>query len=320
MNKPKKMNLAYLPTPIVPLKAMSEEFNKEIYIKRDDLTGVEMSGNKVRKLEYAIQEALDLKCDTLITCGGLQSNHARATAAAAASLNLNCHLFLRNDFTDTKSGNAFLDLLFGATIHLIEPEDYVDIDGIMENFKNELIDQKGYILPTGASNGIGTFGYVDAVEEIRQSNIDFDAVVVTVGSGGTYAGLWYGNKINNEPYDIIGFNIASTKSYFQKRIVEILKESFSLCDDHRTVEEDDIQIIDGYGGRGYGLSTKEELDFIHEFAKKEGILLDPVYTGKAMFGLYNSLKQGMFNDYKEILFIHTGGLYGTFPKSSQFEF
>ena len=325
---PERIKLANLPTKIEKLERFSERLGgPAIYIKRDDQTGIEISGNKVRKLEYAVAEAISQGADTLITCGGIQSNHARATAAVAAKLGLNSFLVLRSDNPETPDGNHFLDKVLGAEIKIISREEYSSSRMvIMEGIKDELKakGRKGYILPEGASNGIGTFGYYSALEEIleqeKELSIKFDAIVVAVGSGGTYAGLFYANKINKNSADIIGVNVCDDADYFKKLITVILNESFEYTDEKIEFSKDDINIIDGYVGEGYALSRPEELKFITELAKLEGVILDPVYTGKAMSGLVNEIKKGTFKKCENILFIHTGGLFGLYPKRNQFEF
>lgn len=197
----KRIRLANLPTKIEKLDRLSHELGKNIYIKRDDQTGTEISGNKIRKLEFSVGEALENNCDYLITCGGIQSNHARATAAVAAKLGLGSYLVLRGDEKEEAEGNLFLDKMLGANIRFVTSEEYKNHrTKIMEGIRIQLEEEgyKGYIIPEGASNAIGSLGYVNAMEEIleqeKELGIKFDAIVVTVGSGGTYAGLYYGNK------------------------------------------------------------------------------------------------------------------------------
>jgi D-cysteine desulfhydrase len=325
---PERIKLANLPTKIEKLERFSDKLGgPAIYIKRDDQTGTEISGNKVRKLEYAVAEAINEGADTLITCGGLQSNHARATAAVAAKLGLNSCLVLRTDKPEQPDGNHFLDKVLGAEIKFISREEYSSCRmEVMEQIKADLKGKgrKGYILPEGASNGIGTFGYYNAMEEIleqeKELDVKFDAIVVAVGSGGTYAGLFYANKVLENAAEIIGLNVCDDADYFKEGITNILDESFGYTDEKVEFSKEDINIIDGYVGEGYALSRSEELNFILELAKMEGIILDPVYTGKAMYGLANEIEKGAFKDFKNILFIHTGGLYGLFPKRDQFGF
>lgn len=326
---PERIHLANSPTKIEELTRFSAiTGGPTLYVKRDDQTGLELSGNKIRKLEYSIKEAISMGADTLITCGGIQSNHCRATAAAAAKLGLRSCLVLSGSETEIPDGNYFLNLLLGAEIKFITKDEYNNSrTQIMQDINKELNFQgkKGYIIPEGASNGIGSFGYYNAMEEIlwqeKELNIKFNAVVVAAGSGGTYAGLFHANKINNNSARIIGVNIRTDDDeYFADAISDILHESFSYTDRKIDFTKDEIEIINGYVGDGYAMSRPVELKFIHELAKTEGIILDPVYTGKAMLGLVNEINKGMFKDCNNILFIHTGGLFGLFPKKNQFDF
>lgn len=323
MNLPKHINLANLPTKIERLERFFDT-DKNIYIKRDDQTGSELSGNKVRKLEFAIQEALDLGAKTLITCGGIQSNHARATAAAAKKLGLNCILVLRADEDHKPDGNYFLDLLLGAEIRLIGSEDFSNkLFEILEDIKKECDDkgEPGYILPVGASNGIGAFGYVKAMEEIaaqeKEMGITFDTIVCTVGSAGTYAGLLIANKILGLNKKIVGFSVSDSTETFTNRTKELFQEASEYLNEKVDASED-IIIYDDYVGLGYAISRPEEIEFIRDFASTEGIILDPVYTGKCMYGFSEELKKGKFEDSKNILFIHTGGIFGLFPAKDLF--
>lgn len=326
MRIPNKIDIANLPTRIEKLDRLSEKLGKNIYIKRDDMTGTEFSGNKIRKLEYSVKEALDNGCDMLITCGGIQSNHARATAALAARLGIKSHLVLRkteND-VDIYDGNYFLDRILGAGVKFISAEEYSkNRYEIMNKLKEELEGEgyKPYIIPEGASNGIGTFGYFNAMKEIIDSQsvmgVHFDAIVVATGSGGTYSGLYLGNELFDNKAKIYGVNVCNDANYFLKKIKSVIEESLEYMDIDE-VNLKNISILDGYVGRGYALSRKEELNFIENLARLEGIILDPVYTGKAMRGLVEEIEKGRLNDSENILFIHTGGLFGAFPKKDLF--
>lgn len=317
MKIPKSINIANLPTKIEKLERLSKELDKNIYIKRDDQTGTEISGNKIRKLEFAVQEALDNGCDYLITCGGIQSNHARATAAVAAKLGMGSYLVLRGNEDSDLEGNYFLDKIMGANIKFVTPEEYRESRmNIMEDIKEELAKEghKAYILPEGASNGIGSFGYYRAMEEIleqeKELGFKFDAIVVTVGSGGTYAGLYYANHIKNNDSTIYGINICDDDEHFKTVVQGLFKDMDKYSGEETNIDREYIDIIHGYPGEGYALSRPEEIEFIHRFAKLEGIILDPVYTGKAMYGFVEEVKKGKFNEHKNILFIHTGGIFG----------
>ncbi len=302
----RRINLANLPTPIIKLEKLSSKYNKNIYLKRDDFTGTEVSGNKIRKLEYALADALDKGCDTIITIGAIQSNHCRATAAACAKLGLECHLLLRGNIKDVE-GNVFLDYILGANIHYVE-RDLIDME--LEKPINSLrnVGKNPYIIPIGASNSVGSYGYINAYEEIltqeEQLGLEFDLVSVPVGSGGTYAGLWYGNYINNENKRILGFSVSDPKEYFKEAVIEILNGL-----DQEIKSFDSIEINDSYIGEGYSIATKEELEFYYHIGKMEGVVFDPAYTGKAFRGLIKEIESGNVKE-ENILFIHTGGLMG----------
>lgn len=317
MKLPKRISFANLPTRIEKLDRLSQELGTQIYIKRDDQTGSEISGNKIRKLEFAVQEALDNGCDYLITCGGIQSNHARATAAVAAKLGMGAYLVLRGKEDSELEGNYFLDKMLGAKIKFITAEEYKNSRmDIMKEIKNYLAKEghNAYILPEGASNGIGSLGYCRAMEEILEQEeelgIKFDAIVLAVGSGGTYAGLYYGNHIKNNDTTIYGVNVCDDGEYFRNIVLGLFKEISKYTGREIHVNKEDINILDGYVGKGYALSEPQEIEFLHKLAKEEGLILDPVYTGKAMYGLVNEIRKGTFDKHKNVLFIHTGGIFG----------
>lgn len=324
---PEKLMFANLPTRIEKLERLSQKLcGPNIYIKRDDQTGTEVSGNKIRKLEFSVKEALNQGCNVLITCGGIQSNHCRATAAVASRLGLKSVLVLRGDAETELDGNLFIDKLLGAEIHFITPEKYkYNRAEIMEQIKGKLEDQgfKPYIIPEGASNGIGGFGYYNAMQEIicqeKELGVHFDRIVLAVGSGGTHSGLFLASIALEYAGEIYGINVCDDAEHFKNEICKILHESMQYLDVNLRFSKDEIQIIDGYVGRGYALSRPEELHFIHDFAKLEGIILDPVYTGKAMYGLVEEIKKGTFKNCENILFIHTGGSFGLFPQKHLFE-
>lgn len=327
---PEKISLANLPTRIYKLENLSSKLKKNIYIKRDDETGIELSGNKVRKLEFSIAEAKKQGAKVLITCGGIQSNHARATAVAAVKLGMKSVLLLRKPENKLIEGNHLLDLIVGSDVRFVTREDYSEKRfEIMEEIKAEF-DKKGetaYIIPEGASNGIGLFGYINAIDEIQTQEkmlgIKFDTIVSCVGSSGTYGGLVAGNKLFDTNYNVIGINICDTAEYFKKRALGYIKESFMYLEETDikkiNLTEDDLKIIDGYTGPGYALNEAEDFEFINEFARLEGIFLDPVYTGKTLKGLVSEIKKGHIPG-ENILFIHTGGLYGLFPKAHEMNF
>ena len=323
-----KISLANLPTRIDKLERLSEDWGINLFIKRDDQTGSELSGNKIRKLEYLLKHAIDNNYDTLITTGGIQSNHCRATAVAATMLGLKCELLLRSGDNPKIEGNYFIDRLLGAGINFCNADEYRDSrDEIMNKIGERLSKERGsksFIIPEGASNALGSLGYYEAMSEISEqeklTGTVFDTVVVAVGSGGTYSGLCTANKELSLGKRVLGFAVASDREYFTNKIHNINVEAGEIAGLKSVFTEDDIEINDKYIGIGYALSRPEELAFIRHIASREALILDPVYTGKAMYGLYNEIKEGKVPCGSNVLFIHTGGLFGLFPKQDQFVF
>jgi D-cysteine desulfhydrase len=218
-----------------------------------------------------------------------------------------------------------MNKLLGATFRFISEQDYADRrDEIMEDVKRELAQKgrKAYIIPEGASNGLGCFGYYQCLHEIiaqeKEMGITFDTIVVPVGSGGTYGGLFIANRELNAGKRIAGFNVCNTAEYFRERIAGEIREALQTSGEQLTFTKEDIDIVDGYVGLGYAISRKEELDFIAKVARTDGIIFDPVYTGKALYGLYHEIKESRFGDGENILFIHTGGFPGLLPKRAAF--
>jgi D-cysteine desulfhydrase len=308
------------------MQRLSAELGVPVYLKRDDETGSELTGNKVRKLEFVLPDALAQGCDTLITCGGIQSNHARAVTAAAVRLGLASVLVLKtNTPPPCPDGNYLMNKLLGAEFRFISEQDYAGRrDEIMDDVKKELATQgrKAYIIPEGASNGLGCFGYYQCLHEIaaqeKEMGATFHTIVVPVGSGGTYGGLYAANKMLNAGKRIVGFNVCSTAGEFRERIAGEVREMLQTGGGQLAFANSDIDIVDGYVGLGYAISREEELDFIAKIARTDGVIFDPVYTGKALYGLYHEIKKGCFDAGKNILFIHTGGFPGLLPKRAEF--
>ncbi len=322
---PERTRLAHLPTPIEALPRLSQWLEgPEIFLKRDDLTGIAKTGNKVRKLEYLIAEAQQQNCEMLITCGGAQSNHARATAVTAAKVGMKCHLVLRNALSGDLDGNLFLDRLFGAEIMFITPQEYEQVDDLMAKLAevHEAKGHKTYVIPEGGSNALGALGYVAAMEEVakqmKAQRFEFDHMICAVGSGGTMAGMLLGRSAFEVKAEIHGINVCDDASHFQNRIANILRDAKRRFGFDINLQKNDIRVIDGYVGKGYGLSSQEEIDLIKQVARLEGILLDPVYTGKAMYGVVDLIRKGRFRKGEKILFWHTGGIFGLFPKKALF--
>lgn len=330
MNNPtleQRLKLANLPSPIYRLDRTSQRLGKNIFIKRDDYTGSELSGNKIRKLEYSLFEAQKLGADVVITCGGIQSNHCRATAGASAKCGLKSHLLLRINEMPNIEGNYFIDKIFGAKISFCNPHEYsTSRDEIMQSIAQEYISKglKPYIIPEGASNAVGSLGYFKAFSEIleqeKELKLKFDTIVIATGSGGTYSGLWSANLYFNSNKNILGFAVCDSSEYFKNRVLDISADIPLSQKDWRDKYGNTINFNDKYIGEGYAISKREELEFIYGFAKEEGIIFDPVYTGKAFYGLQSEILKGELKESENILFIHTGGLFGLFPKSNQFNF
>ena len=327
---PPQINLAKLPTPMQPLRRLSERYGVELYVKRDDLSGIALSGNKIRKLEFVLADALAQKTDTVITCGGAQSNHCRATAIAAAMLGLNCRLILRTPDPANPpplEGNILLDRMTGAEIVWITPDEYKQRDELMarEAASLQTSGRKAYTIPMGASNALGALGYVRAMEELVNDITTTlgganrpCTIINAAGSGGTSAGLILGAKMFDVNARIAGVNVCNDREYFIRAIGDICERA--IADYHLDVDfsrQRDIEIIDGYVGLGYALSQTEELELICDVARTEGIFLDPVYTGKAFFGMIQELKRDPECFGERIIFLHTGGIFGLFPEAAQ---
>ena len=334
----KKLALANLPTKIQRLSRWSDECGKNIYVKRDDQTGSEWSGNKIRKLEFAVQEALEQGCNLLITCGGIQSNHCRATVAVAAHLGLKAAVLLRISEEPPVEGNYFLDRLMGADVRFCTRDEYRDHRGdIMQEMADGYAAQgyKPYIIPEGASFGVGVLGYYFAMKEIvaqeKEMGVRFDTVLVATGSGGTLAGLQLANLIHGCGKRVIGVCVCDDAAYFQDIAARISRDALPYLVAQGEISEQeasrwaaslkpgDFEFFEEYVGIGYALSRPEELEHIRRMARLEGTVFDPVYTGKATYGMVNELKEGgRLRSSENILFIHTGGLYGLFPISRTF--
>lgn len=325
---PPRGSWAALPTPIHKMDKISAELGLNLWIKRDDLTGFEWSGNKIRKLEFLAKDAMEKGANTLITCGGIQSNHCRATAALAAKLGMRCILFLRGEEPGRLAANHLLDKIFGAEIFYLTNEQYYEG---MTDFRKIIDAQvrsqggKTYFFPEGGSNALGCFGYAQAFREIQEQSscmgVEFDSILVPHGSGGTQAGLILGRLMGEKPSStrIIGCNVC----YDQKESFRLVKDAlWSAIEQYKlplSFLSEDIEVLDGFVGKGYAMSTKEELDFIVHVARTEGVLLDPVYTGKGFLGLYKTAKKDKDFFGKNILFIHTGGGFGTFKVENEWK-
>ncbi len=312
-----RIDLGYTPTPLEPLDRLSEMLGgPRIWIKRDDCTGLATGGNKTRKLEYLMADALAQRADTVITFGAVQSNHARQTAAACAKLGLECHLILtrrvawKHPEYET-NGNVLFDRLLGAHVHVVESAD-------AEPFTSALIDdlsQQGnqcYVVPTGGSNAIGALGYVRCAKEIvdqaRYFGFQPDRIVHATSSGGTQTGLIAGVLAVGSDCAVIGVNVYDADhSRIERRMARLLDEVLTRVKLNANATEN-VRIVHDFLGEDYGIPTRQTLDAIGALAATEGVLVDPVYSGKALAGLVEMHRRGDLTACSNVVFVHTGGV------------
>ena len=328
---PPRLALARSLTPLQLMPRLTEAVGgPRIWFKRDDLTGSSLSGNKIRKLEFSLGAARREKADVIITAGGIQSNHCRATAIACAQLGMKCHLILRGGPGNTPAdGNLLLDQLVGAKITFVPHEQYsTSRPEILADLQAKYAAQglRSYWIPVGASNGIGSFGYIRAFDElmrqIAKNNLNIRHVVTAVGSGGTLAGLIAGRACTSHPAPpkLWGVNVCNDALFFEEEIRGILDELKAVYHVPVNPTKEEINIIDGYVGEGYAIPYDGEMEAIRQVGRLEGQVLDPVYTGKALHALIEECKKGRFKPDEEVVFVHTGGIFGLFPQRDQLGF
>ncbi|MDP1737048.1 MAG: D-cysteine desulfhydrase [Caulobacter sp.] len=322
-----RARFAHLPTPLEPAPRLSAELGVDLWIKRDDCTGLAGGGNKTRKLEFLLGEALEQGADTLITQGAIQSNHVRQTAAAAASFGMACEIILENrtgnqavDYTG--SGNVLLDRLLGASLRMV-PMD-TDMNAEMETNADACRRRGGtpYIIPGGGSNAVGALGYVDcALELAAQANdqgLVIDRLVTATGSAGTQAGLVAGMAVSGADIPVLGIGVRAPKDKQETNVFNLAVETAALMGHRERVTRDMVFADCDYVGAGYGLIDQAVIDALTLTARTEGLLLDPVYTGKAMKGLIDLAKKGAFEG-ETVVFLHTGGAQGLFGYHGELE-
>lgn len=317
----KRILVANLPTPVHYFPRSSKQFGIELFIKRDDLTESVASGNKIRKLEYVLYDAVQQGADTLVTCGGIQSNHCRATAWITAKLGLDCVLLLRGEKPDTLQGNLLLGRLMGAEVRFFSPEDFQNISEIGKEVCTELKKKgkKPYYIPMGASTATGSLGYVNMVKELVETEERFDHIYFAIGSGGTFAGILLGCQYFNFPGKIHGIAVCDDVAYFVSEVSRIQQEFQNQYTIGLDLIDSEQLMDDRYVGIGYALNTESELRTLIELARFEGLVLDPVYTLKAFIGMIDHIRTGIIKPGERVLFIHTGGHYGLFPKNNELE-
>jgi len=325
-----RVRLAHLPTPLEYLSNLSKALaGPNLYIKRDDCTGLGTGGNKTRKLEFLIADALEKKADVVITQGAVQSNHARQTAAAAAKVGMSCEILLENRTESSErdyleSGNVFLDKLFGAAITNF-PKD-TDMDAAMQARADELgsADKTPYVIPGGGSNPVGALGYVNcALETLTQANdmgLQVDHFVTATGSAGTQAGLVTGLEATRCGIPLLGFSVRAPKEAQEENVFKLACATAEYMGMTGCVGRDSVVANSDYVGGGYGVPTDSMIEAVLMMARHEAILMDPVYSGKGLAGLIDLIRNGFFRKDENVIFLHTGGSAGLFGYLNAFSF
>ncbi len=335
-----KQDLIHLPTPFLRLENLTKQLGgPNIYIKRDDMTGLAFGGNKSRKLEFIMQDVLDKKADAIITWAGLQSNWCLQTAAAARKFGITPILILFNvyDLPAEYDGNLLLDFILNADVKIRELGKgsvlhLEDVDSILEEAASEVKEggHTPYIAPIGGSAAGGSMGdplgaisyvsaYAELTEQAEKMGVDVDFVIHASGSGGTQAGLVVGAKALSDDARVIGVSVSEPKNTYTDYVLDIATDTVSALDLELEVEKNDVVVFDEYLREGYGEVNKEVADAIRFMSMKEGIFLDPVYTGKAMVALIDLVKKGYFQKDDNVVFFHTGGTAALFPNKHKLQ-
>jgi L-cysteate sulfo-lyase len=325
-----RVKLGHGPTPFEPMPNLSKHLGgPNLYIKRDDCTGLASGGNKTRKLEFLIAEALEQGADTVITQGATQSNHARQTAAAAVKVGLDCKILLEQRVVGVgeeyeESGNVLLDKLLGASIVNRLPSG-TNMQEAMKKLADELRGQgkKPYVIPGGGSNPVGALGYVVCAQELLTQSFDagvrIDHVVHATGSTGTQAGLVVGFQATNSGIPVLGISVRAAQQQQEENVYKLVQSTAKLLGMETEIPRSSVVANGDYVGKGYGQPTPEMVEAVQLAARFEAILLDPVYSGKGMAGLIGLIKAGRFSKDDNVVFIHTGGSVALFGYRSTFE-
>jgi len=312
-----KVQLGHFPTPLEPMDRLSEMLGgPRLWVKRDDCTGLSSGGNKTRKLEYLMADAQDQGSDTIITQGATQSNHARQTAAAAAKLGMGCHILLEDrtgssETNYTLNGNVLLDRLHGASVS--KRNGGADMNAEMEALAEKLLEQgkKPYIIPGGGSNAIGALGYVNCARELAEqaasTGLNIDALVHATGSSGTQAGLVAGLAAIRSNMHLLGIGVRAPQPKQEQMVFDLAQRTADHLDTGLTIQRSDVRANCDYVGPGYGLPTDGMIGALKLLAQTEGLLFDPVYSGKGLDGLIDQVRKGYFEGMNNVVFLHTGG-------------
>ena len=324
-----KVRLGHLPTPLEPMDRLSEILGgPRLWVKRDDCTGLSSGGNKTRKLEFLMADAQSKGADTIITQGATQSNHARQTTAAAAKLGMECHILLEdrtgsNDNNYILNGNVLLDRLHGASVS--KRSGGTDMNLEMQDFADALIEKgkKPYIIPGGGSNPIGALGYVNCARELTEQaseiGLKIDALVHATGSAGTQAGLVAGLAAIQSDIHLLGIGVRAPKDKQEQMVFDLAQKTADHLDTGIKIERGKVRAICDYVGAGYGLPTDGMIKAVKLLAQSEGLLFDPVYSGKGLDGLIDQIKKGYFAGMDNVVFLHTGGSAALFGYPETFE-
>jgi D-cysteine desulfhydrase len=313
-----RIELAYAPTPLLKLERLSAQLGIELWVKRDDLTGLLETGNKIRKLEFLVGEALAQGADTLITCGTLQSNCCRAVSAVAARLGLRAVLALKGTPPPEYDGNLLLDRLLGAEIHYVDDEAWAKIDQVMEQLAAQARAQgrTPYVIPESGATVVGALGYLtcgqEIAQQVRHGAPDFDTIAITAFSGGSQAGLLMAKQLTGLRAQIVAVPIAWEAARVRAYVTDVIERArrrYGLAVDVPA----EIPLIDGYQGAGRAEVRREELETVLRLARLEGIVLDPVYTAKAFGALLDRIRHDRQSLGQRVCFIHTGGVFSVFP-------
>jgi D-cysteine desulfhydrase family pyridoxal phosphate-dependent enzyme len=311
-----RLNFAHLPTPIETLPRLSEVLDgPRLLIKRDDQTGLALGGNKTRKLEFLIGEARDQGAKTLITGGALQSNHCRQTAATAARFGFECILVLTGPAPEHPSANLLLDQLFGARVAYVT--DRKDRDRVLQQTFDDASEKgmKPYLVPYGGSSPTGALGYAFAVQELIKQDVRADWIVFATSSGGTHAGLVLGQRVFGYKAQVLGISIDESEEWLKTQVSELASLASERLGNRIEFTSADVLANADYCKPGYGVLTEAEREAIRLFARYEGLLLDPVYTGRAAAGMIDLIRKQFFKQNETILFLHTGGQPALFAEA-----
>jgi len=324
---PPRVDLACLPTRLAQYRNLSPWIgDKELIVKHDDETGCVTSGNKIRKLEFYIAQAVQQEADTLITAGSTLSNHCRTTVFVARQLGLDVYLLLTAPPHPVVNGNYFLMQLAGAKFRRIAIDAAVDKEQLMTEMAEEVASQgqRPYIIPPGGTGELGAMSYVRAVEELKgqlqREQLRPEAITVTFGSGSTYAGLLLGTHLFGLDCRVHGISVSRNEDECHEITRELVDQTAALLDQDLEIPDEAIWVTDRHRGEGYAKNDESDFRFIKDITKATGLVLDPTYTGKALQGTLSEMRDGCLKDCKSVLFMHTGGIFGLFLKRSRFEF